>query len=174
MGVCCGVIRNSLDRLIRIAFMRETGGEPKLRVLRKFLVELSVKLPLRRNIVPEEQVARMNARTVSTSRVCCSRSQKLSDFGTRNITHHLGGGADCVEGLQELFRIFARTVVSEGPRRNRLCEVRISELRLKIGIERCKYITDLSFADRRIHGDDANLEAQYGRRSTVVSCVKLV
>lgn len=100
--------------------MCETGGEPKLRVLRKFLIELIVKLPLRPDVVPEEQVARKNEWTVSTSRICFSRSLKLSDFGIRNITHHLGGGADCVEGLQELFRIFSRAVVGEGPRQKPL------------------------------------------------------
>ena len=48
------------------------------------------------------------------------------------------------------------------------------ESRLEIGMERCKAITDLGFADRRIHGDGANLGAQQDRRSTIVFDVKLV
>ncbi len=116
VGVRCRVIRDSPDRLVRIAFVCETGGEPELRVLRDFLNELIVKLLLRRDVVFEEQVAGMNEWTATTSRICFSPSLKMSDVGIRNITHRLGGGADCIEGLQERFRIFGRTVVFEGPR----------------------------------------------------------
>ena len=156
--VCCRVERNRLDRLVPIAFVCEMGGKAKVRVLSKFLDEQIVQLPLRRDVVPEEQGARMNERTVNTSSIVFSRPLEQSHFGIRDITHILRDGADGVEGLQERFRIFGRTVVGEVPRENRLCQVRTLDSRLEN--QHRKDVTDLSFADRRIHGDGASLDAQ--------------
>ena len=54
MGVCGRVERDSLDRLVPVAFVCETGVDPDLRVLSKFLTEQIVELPLRRDVVPDE------------------------------------------------------------------------------------------------------------------------
>ena len=106
-------MRDGLHRLVPVAFVEETGAESQLGVLSKFLVELVVELPLRRDVVFEEHVARMNEWSVAASRVAFSRSLELGDFGIRHVTHHLRAGADCVEGPQQLFRIFGGSVVDE-------------------------------------------------------------
>ena len=98
VGVCCRVGRDSLDGPVPVAFVGEVGGKAKLGVLSEFLIELVVKLPLRRDVVFEAQVARVDERTVDTSPVVFSRSLDESDFGIRDITHFLHDGADCIEG----------------------------------------------------------------------------